>query len=67
METKKRKRKKNFTGIQGDGVQIGGGAYLQVRLIYGRLRYIIPQGSFPKEVFLEGETQLFAERHEIFG
>ena len=47
METKKRKQKKNFTGIQGDGVQIGGGAYLQVRLIYGRLRYIIPQGNFP--------------------
>ena len=48
METKKRKQKKNFTGIQGDVFQIGGGAfYLRVRLIHERLRYIIPQGSFP--------------------
>ena len=39
--------KKNFTGIQGNGFQIGGGAYLRVRFIHGRLRYIIFQGSFP--------------------
>ena len=49
VETKKRKGKKNFTGIQGDGFQIGGGAYLRVRLIHGRLRYIIGQGSFPEK------------------
>ena len=47
METKKLKQKKNFTGMQGDGFQIRGGAYLRGRLIHGRLRYIIPQGSFP--------------------
>ena len=44
METKKRKQKKTFTGMQGDGFQIGGGGYLRVRLIH----------------FLERETQLFA-------
>ena len=60
VETKKRKQKKNFTGIQGDGVQIGGGAYLQVRLIHGRLRYIIPQGNFPGK----GNNFLL---NEIFG
>ena len=42
-------KKKNFTGIQGNGFQIGGGAYLRVRLIHGRLRYIIRQGSFPEK------------------